>query len=85
MKTVALVTVRTVIVLSVLPLVSVALIPLLEVIEAAGAEPSPFTVTTCPTTTVPDPPSTVIVALSVTAPAIVFLAPAEASKTRLSS
>ena len=44
----------TVIVLSVLPLVSVAFMPLLEVIEAAGAEPSPFTVTTCPTAIVPD-------------------------------
>ena len=57
-----------VIVLSVLPLVSVELIPLLLVIEAAGAEPAPFTVTTCPTAIVPPTPSTAIVVESVTAP-----------------
>ena len=58
----------TVIVLSVLPLVSEALIPFSLVIEAAGAEPSPFTVTTCPTAIVPPTLLTTIVVLSDTAP-----------------
>jgi len=50
------------------------LIPVSEsspVIEAAGAEPAPLTVTTWPTAIVPETPSTVIVAESSTAPFVV--------------